>query len=235
MNRLLRRLSMVHRALLAILLTIAGISLAHAETLEPADSLSVPSGTVLHCRTNQTLTTKLNIAGDNFTFNVAEPVAVKGSVAIPAGSTLAGRVTLVERPGRIKGVGLMRLTLDRITLPNNQSFPVNATLLTAYGLNRVKVVESEGIIKGPSSRVPDVEEIGAGTAGGALLGLIFAHPFVGALAGATVATVDRLRRRGKDLTIPIGTGLDYELTRELTLAGSAVRTTAANRVPQAGR
>jgi hypothetical protein len=218
---------MVKHALLAVILATAGISLALAETPLP-DSLSVPAGTLLHCRTSQTLTTKLNVQGDAFTMTVAEPVSVNGRVAIAEGSTLAGHITLMERPGRIKGVGQMRLTVEQITLPDGRSSPLSATLMTAYGVDNVKVVGSEGLIKGPSSRLPDFEEIGGGTAGGAFLGLLFAHPFIGATVGLTATTVDRMRRRGKDLTIPIGTELNYQLTRELALTHVVSQASAAN-------
>jgi hypothetical protein len=218
---------MVKRALLAVFLATAGISLANAETLVRTDALSVPAGTMLHCRTTETLTTKLNLQGDAFTTGVTEPVTIDGHVAIPAGATLTGRITRMERPGRIKGVGQMRLTVEQITLPDGRSFPLGATLMTAYGADNVKVVGSEGLVKGPSSRVPDFEEIGAGTAGGTLLGLIFAHPIVGATVGLTATTVDRMRRRGKNLTIPAGTQLNYQLTRELLITRNAPRASAA--------
>jgi type IV secretion system protein VirB10 len=223
---------MVKRALLAVFL--AGISLAHAETLAPADDLSVPAGTMLHCRTIQTLTTKLNLQGDAFTMSLAEPVSLDGRVAIPVGSTLAGHIARMERPGRIKGVGQMRLTVEQITLPDGRSFPLGATLMTVYGVDKVKVVGSEGLIKGPSSRFPDFEEIGAGTAGGTLLGLIFAHPIIGATVGLTATTVDRMRRRGKDLTIPVGTQLNFQLSRELAITHNASRASAAIQVHVAG-
>jgi hypothetical protein len=225
---------MVKRALLAVFLATAGISLAHAETLVQTEALSIPAGTMLHCRTTQTLTTKLNFQGDAFTINVAEPVSINGHVAIPVGATLAGRITRMERPGRIKGVGQMRLTVDQITLPDGRSFPLGAALMTAYGADNVKVVGSEGLVKGPSSRVPDFEEIGAGTAGGTLLGLLFAHPLIGATVGLTATTVDRMRRRGKDLTIPAGTQLNYQLTRELAITHNAARASAAMQVHGAG-
>ncbi len=225
---------MVKRALLAVFLATAGISLAHAETLMPTEPLSVPAGTMLHCRTTQTLTTKLNSQGDAFTMSVAEPVTINGHVAIPAGATLAGRITLMERPGRIKGVGQMRLTVEQITLPDGRSFPLGATLMTAYGADNIKVVGSEGLVKGPSSRVPDFEEMGGGTAGGTLLGLLFAHPIIGATVGLTATTVDRMRRGGKDLTIPVGTQLNYQLTRELAISRDASRVSAANQVHVAG-
>jgi len=219
---------MVKRALLAVFLATTGISLAHAETLVQTDALSVPAGTMLHCRTTQTLTTKLNSQGDAFTMSVAEPVTINGLVAIPVGATLAGHITEMERPGRVKGVGRMRLNVEQITLPDGRNLPLAATLMTAYGADKVKVVGSEGLIKGPSSRIPDFEEIGAGTAGGALIGLIFAHPLIGATVGATATTIDRLRRRGKDLTLPAGTQLNYQLTRELSLTRNAPQTSAAN-------
>jgi hypothetical protein len=223
---------MVKRALLAVFLVAAGIS--YAETSAPTEPLSVPAGTMLHCRTSQTLTTKLNFQGDTFTMSVAEPVTVNGHMAIPVGAILAGRITRMERPGRIKGVGQMRLTLEQITLPDGRSFPLGAALMTAYGVDNVKVVGSEGLIKGPSSRVPDFEEIGAGTAGGTLLGLLFAHPIIGATVGLTATTLDRMRRRGKDLTIPVGTQLNYQLTRALAITHDAPRSSAANQVHGAG-
>jgi hypothetical protein len=225
---------MVKRALLAVLLAAVGISLVYAGTPADTEPFSVPAGTMLHCRTTQTLTTKLNARGDAFTLNVTEPVSINGHEAIPVGSSLTGRITLMARPGRIAGVGQMRLTVEQITLPDGRSFPLGATLLTAYGADNVKVVGSEGLIKGPNSHVPDFEEIGAGTAGGTLLGLLFAHPFVGATVGLTATTVDRMRRRGKDLTITVGTQLNYQLTRELAISNNAPQATAANQVHSAG-
>ena len=225
---------MVKRALLAVLIATAGISLAPAETLPPIDSLSIPAGTMLHCRTLQTLTTKLNSQGDAFTISVTEPVSINGHVAIPVASTLAGHLARMDRPGRIKGVGQMRLAVEQITLPDGRSFPIGATLMAAYGVDKVKVVGSEGLVKGPSSRVPDFQEIAAGTAGGTLIGLMFSHPFVGMTVGLTVTTVDRMRRRGKDLTIPAGTELNYQLTRELSIARDTTRASAAHPVRLAG-
>jgi hypothetical protein len=42
-----------------------------------------------------------------------------------------------------------------------------------------------------------------------------------------------MRRRGKELTIPIGTQLNYQLTRELAIGRDVPRTTASNEVPTA--
>ena len=225
---------MVKRISLAVLLAAVAIPLASAETLVKTGSFSVPAGTMLHCRTNQTVTTMLNKQWDAFSISVTEPVTLNGQVAIPVGALLTGRISLIERPGRIKGVGQMRLNVERITFADGRGFPLAATLITAYGPENVKVVGSEGLVKGPNSHRPDFEEIGAGTVGGTLLGLMFAHPIVGATIGLTATTVDRMRRRGKELTIPIGTQLNYQLTRELAISRDVPRTTASNEVQIAG-
>ena len=225
---------MVKRALLAVFLATASIPLAFAESPAKGESISIPAGTMLHCRVTETLTTKLNFQGDAFAASVSEPVMLDGREVIPAGATLQGRIAQLDKPGRIKGVGQMRLDVEHITFSDGRTFPLSAVLMTAYGAEHAKVVGNEGLVKGPSSHVADAKEIGAGTVGGTLVGLIFAHPFIGATFGATATTIDRLRRRGKDLTIPAGTQLNYQLTRALEIKHSAPATRAANHLRGAG-
>jgi len=230
----LKEVPMVKRVLLAVFFATLGISLAIAESPVETEPVSVPAGTVLHCRNAQTLTTQLNSQGDAFTISVAEPVTANGRVAIPAGSNLTGRITWLARPGRVKGVGEMRLAVEQIALPDGRSFPVGAVLMTAYGADNVKVVGGEGLVKGPRSRSRDAVVIGGGTGAGSLIGAIFDHPVIGAAAGFTATTVNRMCTRGKDLTIPVGTQLNYQLTRELAISGAAPQTSAANQVHAAG-
>ncbi len=210
---------MVKRALLAVLAGLATVSFLSAANVTTGAKVSIPAGTVIHCRIAETLTTKLNTAGQAFQATVSEPVMVEGREIIPVGSTIHGRIANLQRPGRIKGVGQMRLLAETLALPGGRTFPVTAVLLTAYGAEDAKVVGSEGTIKGPGSRIEDIEEIGGGTGAGALLGLIFHHPIVGATVGGTAGLVDRLRRRGKDLNLPVGTQLNYQLMRNLELEG----------------
>ena len=207
---------MVKRTFLAFLLAFSVVALARAE------KNFVPAGTTLHCRLTQPLSTRLNFQGDPFTASVTEPLVVNGQQVIPVGSTLEGRIGRMERPGHIKGVGEIRLSAEKITLPNGRSFPVNAILLTAYGAEGAKVVGEEGVVKGPNSRIDDLKEIGGGVAAGGILGALFGGlhgTVVGATVGGVAGFADRLRRRGKDLNLPTGTQLEYQLTRPLEIDG----------------
>lgn len=205
---------MVKHVLLAVFL--AGLTGSVAQ----AEHYSIPAGATFHCRLTQTLSTKLNAQGDAFIATVAEPLMVNGRDVIPAGATLEGRVAVMERPGRIRGVGEMRLSAERVTLPDGRSFPLSAVLLAAYGAEGVKVSDDEGTVRGPNSRFKDLEEVGIGMGGGGFLGTLiggFHGAVVGGAIGGTAAFVDTLRKRGKDLTLPAGTELEYQLTRNLEI------------------
>lgn len=215
---------MVKRALLCVVLAAFCASLLQAETF------NVAPGTTIHCRLTQTLSTKLNFQNDPFTATVTEPLMIGGKQIIPVGSTVEGHIAWLIRPGRIRGVGEMRLDAEKVTFPDGRSLTLNAILVNAYGAEGVKVVGDEGSLKGSTSRVKDLEEIGLGMGGGGFLGTVFGG-FHGAVIGGAIggagALVDTLRRRGKDLTLPMGTQLNYQLTRELIVSADAPRQTAA--------
>jgi hypothetical protein len=205
---------MVKRALLGILFTLLSVSIVRAETF------AVPAGTTLHTRLLQTLSTKLNFQGDSFVATVSEPLVIGGKHIIPVGSTIEGRIAWLRRPGRIKGVAEMRLDAEKVNLPDGRSFAINAVLVNAYGAEGAKVVDEEGYVRGPRSLKKDLEEIGLGMGGGGFLGTLiggFHGAVVGGVIGGAAGLADTLRRRGTELTLPTGTQLNYQLTRDLVV------------------
>jgi hypothetical protein len=203
---------MVKRALLFAVAVFVSVSMGQAETF------TIPAGATLHCRLTQTISTKLNFQGDAFTATVTEPYVVNGQQIIPVGSTITGRIAELIRPGRIRGVGEMRLMAEQIDFPDGRTTQMNAVLLTTYGAEGVKVDSEEGLVKGPNSRFRDLKEIGVGMGGGGFVGTLLGG-FHGAVVGGAIvggaALADTLRRRGTDLTLPTGTQLNYQLTRPL--------------------
>jgi hypothetical protein len=71
----------------------------------------------------------------------------------------------------------------------------------------------------------DIKEVGIGIGGGSVIGSIFGGlhgAFVGGVIGGAAGLVDSLRRRGPDLTLPVGTELKFQLNRELVVNHSGV-------------
>jgi hypothetical protein len=63
-----------------------------------------------------------------------------------------------------------------------------------------------------------VEEIRGLAAGGGVFGLLIHHPVFGMTVGGAAGFLDRVRNRGKDLVLPSGTQLNYQLMRALEIS-----------------
>jgi len=210
---------MVKRAVLVATLAILNAWAGKAATY------TVPAGTILNCRLSETLSTAMNQQGQLFAATLVEPVVIDENQIIPAGSTIHGRITSLRRPGHVKGVGKMLLVPDTLALPNGQTFTMSGVLFEAYGAPGASIANSEGVIRGPNARMRDIKEVGIGIGGGTVVGSIFGGlhgAFVGGLIGGAAGLVDSLRRRGPDLTLPVGTELKFELSRELVVNRSSV-------------
>lgn len=203
---------------LVVYLLVASSASILCPAASRAENVSVPLGTTVHCRLAQTLTTSLTRLGEPFAANVSEPVVIGSREAIPVGAKIEGRVAWMERPGRIKGVGEMRLLPEKITFSDGRSYPLGALLISAYGAEGARATSREGRIKGPSSRMRTAKEVGGLAAGGGILGLIVHHPVLGVAVGGAAGFLDRVRKRGQDFALPQGTQLDYQLTRALEIS-----------------
>lgn len=215
---------MVKRAVLCLFLTFCFVSGLQAE------SYTIPAGTKFNCRLTQTLSTKSNYQNDPFQARVSEPLYVGTEMVIPVGSVVDGRISWLVKPGRIRGVGEMRLDVDQITLPDGRKLTANTVMTNTYGAPGAKVGGEEGYVKGPSSKLRDVQEVMLGMGGGGFIGLLVGGGHgaaVGVAIGAGAGIADSMRRRGTDLTLPTGTQLEYQLTRELMVSSNAPRESAA--------
>jgi hypothetical protein len=190
-----------------------------------AATLTVPAGTVLATKLSQPLSTAQNKQGQLFAAVLSEPVEMNGNQIVPAGATIRGRIAVLNRPGRVKGVGRMLLVPETLAFPDGQTFTINAVLLHVYGAPGARIANAEGVIQGPTGRMRDVKEVGIGIGGGGLLGTMFGGlhgALIGGLIGGSAGLVDSFRRRGPDLTLPGGTELKFELNRELAVTSPGI-------------
>src|SRR5579862_2023767 len=104
---------MALRSSLATIVIGCGMVLAQ----EPA-AYVVASGTRIPLGLINTVTTKNAAEGDRVYLETVFPILANGRIVIPPGSYVAGTVTEVKRPGRVKGRGELYLRFDSLTLPN---------------------------------------------------------------------------------------------------------------------
>ncbi len=82
----------------------------------PSNTVSIPAGTILDVRLEQTLDTKRNRPGDRFTATLTRPIILDGRTIIPRGTPCSGHLMESKPSGRFKGHALMSLSLDSFDL-----------------------------------------------------------------------------------------------------------------------
>lgn len=198
------------------------LTLFPALLLAGEDTLTLPAGTTLQVKLITTLSSRTTQSGDPWIGRVVEPVFARGQEILPEGSTIEGRVTYVKEPGRAKGVGEMRLVAETLTTPGEQGvrYAIVAALQGAQGAEGVTLKDEEGTLKGPGKSKKDAaKEAGEAAAAGAAVGSM-AHGGTGALygmgVGAVASVIHTLAKHHKDIVLPQGTELTFEISRDAT-------------------
>ena len=196
---------------LALLLTSA--------TTWAQSNLSLPAGTALKVKLENTLTTFSSKSGDPFSARVTKAVQLDGKTVIPIGTTVQGRVTRVNEPRRIAGKPTIAIFPETVVLPSGERFMLNASLVDT-GLRGATDVNDEGQFKGAGHDGKDLTEIGMATGGGMLVGGLAGGGkglLIGGMVGAT-ATVTHWLAKHRSTTLPAGTQLVMELNRPMVMS-----------------
>ncbi len=189
------------------------------------DQIVVPTGTRLPLLLRNGVNTRTAKLGDSVYFETAYPIAVNNRMAIPLGTFVRGQILEAKRPGRIKGRGEFRIALEQMTYPNGYTIDLRATP-SSVDRDGQEGVDSEGKIKGPSSKGRDVATVLVATGGGAYIGALAGGiangaPGRGALigggAGGIGSLIAILATRGPEAELPRGTAMDVTFDRPLIL------------------
>ena len=187
--------------------------IVHPRPLPPGE---LGEGTTIRVELLGQLSTATNQAGDTFRSRVATDVLQDGTVLIPAGSEIDGRVVRVSS-GHLGGRGSMDLRPEMVTLPDGTRYQMYAMVSGTPG-SRTRV-GAEGTITPGSQLKHDSILYGGGVGAGAAVGAILGGP-VGALAGTIVgagAITAHLLINHPQATLDPGTTLLFTLTSPLDM------------------
>ncbi len=178
----------------------------------------IPNGTNLNATLNNEISTKRSSEGDRFTMTVNSPSQYSGAI-------IEGRVTKLERSGKISGRAEMTLEFDQIRLRNGQTYRFAGFIQSAKSSNGDNVrISNEGEIKSDDNQTTKtVTRTGIGAVLGALIGAIAnggQGAAIGAGIGAGAGAGSVLIQGREDLQLNSGT--------EVTISSSAPRQVARN-------
>ena len=172
----------------------------------------IPVDTELIVELSSDINTKQNKEGDKFQARVVSPVELNGAM-------IEGRISKIQKPGRIKRRAEMQLSFSQIRLSDNRWSNYNAVLTEVLPIkgDNVKRVDTEGTVEGKSSMKSDAIKVGAGAGTGAVVGGLVGGPVgvvVGAGIGAAIGVGASVIKRGKDVNLVKGQQLRIKTAYE---------------------
>jgi len=192
------------------------------ETSPPKNYL-IETGTHIPLSLINSVSTKNAIPGDRVYLETVFPILADGRIVIPPGSYVAGTITEIKRPGRVKGRGEFHLRFDSLTLPNGATRDFRAHVTGLDGRASEELDHREGTIRSEGNKSGDLRTVGettaAGASIGALAGSVAGSPGMGAAigagAGATAALMGVMFSRGPEAVLAKGTTVEMVLDRQV--------------------
>jgi type IV secretory pathway VirB10-like protein len=167
--------------------------------------LTVPSDAVLGLQIERTVSSELARVEDKVEARVTRDVRVSDRIAIPAGSTVRGSVTEVDRGGRMKGKARLAIRFHTIVLADG----------TQVALKTDPVVR-----EGQSPGGESAAKVGGAAIGGAILGAILGGgkgAAIGGAVGAGAGTAAAMTNDRSAATLTAGTTVTVRMQAPVTV------------------
>jgi hypothetical protein len=189
----------------------------------------VDAGTEIHATLDTPLSTRTSKAGDRFTATIADEVRGpdNGALVIPGGARVEGEVADAEEGktvAALKGKGKLSLRFRDVVLPNGQTLPLTATLISVHDTsahNASGKITKKANAEGIQPRTDTSQTIGAGSGNGASAGLTFGGPVKGLAIGALAGGGYVLSISSKDVNLPAQTGMVIRLDQSVSWNGTS--------------
>lgn len=167
--------------------------------------LTVPSDAVLGLQIERTVSSELARVEDKVDARVTRDLRVSDRIAIPAGSTVRGSVTEVDRGGRMKGKARLAIRFHTIVLADG----------TQVALKTDPVVR-----EGQSPGGESAAKVGGAAIGGAILGAILGGgkgAAIGGAVGAAGGTAAAMSNDRNAATLTAGTTVTVRMQGPVTV------------------
>jgi hypothetical protein len=143
-------------------------------------------------------------------------------VVVPTGARIEGEVSESEEGKTLpalRGRGKLNLRLRDIVLPNGQTVPLIATLVSVNSTNgkNTQKADNEGEVQSGTRGKDVAKDVGIGAGIGTVAGLIFGGPLKGLAIGAMAGGGYVLATNGKQVNLPAQTGMVIKLDQPLRI------------------
>ncbi len=193
-----------------------------------ASDLTIPAGTKVPVALKHAVSSKGTHEGDGVYAETTFPVVANGRVLIPAGTFVQGRISHIQRGGRIKGRAEVLMHFTTLIYPSGYTVLLPGAVENAPGVDKTSVKDEEGTLRSDSQKGEKIGTVASTTGTGAVVGGLSnggKGALIGAGVGGAVGTAIAMLTRGNDVKLDAGTTLEIVIQREVPLDASRVPTT----------
>jgi len=193
-----------------------------------ASDLTIPAGTKVPVALKHAVSSKGTHEGDGVYAETTFPVVANGRVLIPAGTFVQGRISHIQRGGRIKGRAEVLMHFTTLIYPSGYTVLLPGAVENAPGVDKTSVKDEEGTIRSDSQKSEKIGTVASTAGTGAVVGGLSnggKGALIGAGVGGAVGTAIAMLTRGNDVKLDAGTTLEIVIQREVPLDASRVPAT----------
>ncbi|OLC22466.1 MAG: hypothetical protein AUH36_01780 [Chloroflexi bacterium 13_1_40CM_55_7] len=184
------------------------------------NELIVPAGTKVPLALKHAVSTKSTREGDSVYAETTFPVVQDNRVLIPAGTYVQGRITHVQRAGRIKGRAEVLMHFTTLIYPSGYTVMLPGAVENVPGAEKTSIKGQEGTIRQDSQKGEKIGTVAQDAGTGAVIGGLSRGgkgAAIGAGIGGAVGTAIALLSRGNDVKLDAGTTVEMVFQRAVPL------------------
>ena len=184
----------------------------------PPQKVTIPAGTQLSVRLNDSLDSERNQVGDTFHGSLSTPIVINGETVIPSGADVVGRVADVKSAGRFAGNSVLTLELNSLSV-NGKTYNIQTNQWSRSGKGEGKSTATK---------------VGVGTVAGAVLGGLIGGgkgAAIGAASGAGAGTGVAAAKKGQQIKLAPEAVLNFQTINTLTVVPKRANEQNAGRTP----
>jgi hypothetical protein len=191
----------------------------------------IPAGTKVALALKQAISTKTAKEGDAVYAQTNFPVVIDEHILIPAGTYVQGKISHIQRGGRVKGRAELLIHFTSLIYPSGYTVMLPGAVENVPGAEHATTKGSEGKIQQDSDTGKKLETVAKTAGTGAAIGGVGTGTWkgagIGGGIGAGVGAAIGLLSRGGDVRLEPGTSVEMVIQRDIPLD--------ASRLPRSGQ
>jgi hypothetical protein len=190
----------------------------------------IPSGTEVPVMLKHAISTKSAREGDPVYAQTTFPIVLNQHILVPAGTYVQGRITRMQRAGRVKGRAEVLIHFTTLIYPSGYTVLLPGAVENVPGAEKTSVKDSEGTIRQDRQTGEKVEKAAEkgveGGMAGAVIGGLGSGSATGAGVGAGIGGLTGIAiamlTRGADVRLDAGTTIQMVIQRDVPLDATRI-------------